>query len=185
MSVKKRLTTKKPPQCHATPVPLCHRRPPSRATHEVPSHSPDTPQHQISLVASLPTLRPPAAARPALPQPTPHRGPPPPTTCATGKEGGRDERGRDGQACGQVQRVCVFGRAGGARGAVSLRAPHSPAQPVARSFGVSGSQGALELGARGRGGAARAAQAAVSTASCVRDRGAEPRGGEPRTAVLF
>ena len=47
-----------------------------------------------------------------------------------------------------------------------------------------GSQGALELGARGRGGAARAAQAAVSTASCVRDRGAEPRGGERRTAVF-
>ena len=36
--------TKKPPQCHATPVPLFvpSRRSPSRATHEVPSHSPDS-----------------------------------------------------------------------------------------------------------------------------------------------
>ena len=36
--------TRKPPQCHATPVPLFapSRRSPSRATHEVPSHSPDS-----------------------------------------------------------------------------------------------------------------------------------------------
>ena len=51
-----------------------------------------------------------------------------------------------------------------ARGAVSLCAPHSPAQAVAHSF-ASGSQGALELGAKGRRGVARAAQAAVSTAA--------------------
>ena len=45
--------------------------------------------------------------------------------------------------------------------------------------------GPLELGARGRGGAARAAQAAVSTAAhrrvCV-IAGLRPRGSERRTA---
>ena len=67
--------------------------------------------------------------------------------------------------------VCTGWADGGARGAVSLCAPHSPAQAVAHSFVRSGSHGPLELGARGGGGGggggggARAAQAAVSTAA--------------------
>ena len=80
--------TKKPPQCHATPVPLFapSRRSPSRATHEVPSHSPDSlpstnfcsrlfqPSHHLPLLlrpytAATSTSRAAAAAPPPPPAP--------------------------------------------------------------------------------------------------------------------
>ena len=66
----------------------------------------------------------------------------------------------------EVLRVHGVGRRGGARGAVSLCAPHSPAQAVAHSFVRSGSHGAAGAGCEGAEGEPHdAAQAAVSTAA--------------------
>ena len=87
----------------------------------------------------------------------------------------------------EVLRVHGVGRRGGARGAVSLCAPHSPARAVAHSFVRSGSHGAAGAGCEGAGGSRTGCAGGGlhgCAASCVRDRGAEPRGGETRTAVL-
>ena len=82
----------------------------------------------------------------------------------------------------EALRVHGVGRRGGSRGAVSLCAPHSPAQAVAHSFVRSGSHGAAGAGCEGAEGEPQgAAQAAVSTAAhrrvCV-IAGLRPRGSE-------
>ena len=92
----------------------------------------------------------------------------------------------------EVLRVHGVGRRGGSRGAVSLCAPHSPAQAVAHRFVRSGSHGAAGTGCEGEGEPHGAAQVAVSTAAhrrvCVRDRRAEAqrqRARAPRQRVCL
>ena len=82
----------------------------------------------------------------------------------------------------EVLRVHGVGRRGGSRGAVSLCAPHSPAQAVAHSFVRSGSHGAAGAGCEGAGGAAGSCaggglQGCASPCVCV-IAGLRPRGSE-------
>ncbi len=83
----------------------------------------------------------------------------------------------------EALRVHGVGRRGGSRGAVSLCAPHSPAQAVAHSFVRSGSHGAAGAGCEGEGGSRttlrrrRSPRLRIAVCVCV-IAGLRPRGSE-------